>query len=117
MPTDKLVLGVAKYARGWGGVTLSPQGTPIGGSATGKFPKPVQPWDEAGVAIYQRVVSDIIAPDDKGIDGFEVRYDKDCDCHYAWRESDAAFVGFNHPEDVNKKAAFTNDNKLAGVFS
>ncbi|MGF1686596.1 glycosyl hydrolase family 18 protein [Photobacterium japonica] len=117
MPADKLVLGMAKYARGWDGVTPSNLGTPLGGTATGKFPKPVQPWDEAGVATYSRLVADIIGPDGVGIDGFDVRYDPSCDCHYAWRESDGALVGFDHPKDVENKARFAVSNKLAGVFS
>ncbi|GHA65879.1 glycosyl hydrolase family 18 protein [Photobacterium aphoticum] len=117
MPAEKLVLGVAKYARGWDGVTPSNLGTPLGGTATGKFPKPVQPWDEAGVATYSRVITDIIGPEGMGIDGFEVRYDPSCDCHYAWRESDGALVGFDHPRDVENKARFAVSNKLAGVFS
>jgi len=117
IPAEKLVLGVAKYARGWDGVTRSNEGTEIGGTATGLFPKPKQPWDTEGVATYRRVVEDILGHDGQGINGFEVRYDGDCDCHYAWRESDAAFVGFDHPKDVINKGRYVQANKLAGVFS
>ncbi|ELR66788.1 Chitinase [Photobacterium marinum] len=117
IPAEKLVLGVAKYARGWDGVTRGPQGTEIGGSATGLFPKPVNPWDQAGVAVYKRIAEEILGPDGIGINGFEIRYDSGCDCHYAWRESDGAFVGFDHPVDVMKKGQYAMDNKLAGLFS
>ncbi|WP_299015582.1 glycosyl hydrolase family 18 protein [uncultured Photobacterium sp.] len=117
IPAEKLVLGVAMYARGWDGVTRSPEGAEIGGTATGLFPKPVNPWDEAGVAIYKRVAAEILGPDGTGINGFEIHYDRDCDCHYAWRESDGAFVGFDHPKDVQNKGHYVVANNLAGVFS
>ena len=117
VPAEKLVLGVAKYARGFDGVTLSSTGSILGGVATGLFPKKEQVWDEEGVAIYSRVAKDIIGPDGTGINGFEVIYDSECECSYAWRESDGAFVGFDHPRDIINKANFTQANNLAGLFS
>ncbi|MCP5076919.1 MAG: glycoside hydrolase family 18 protein, partial [Psychromonas sp.] len=117
IPAEKLVLGVAKYARGFNGVTLSEQGTVLGGQATGVFPKKVKPWHADGVAIYSRVANDILGPQGTGINGFEIIYDAECECTYAWRDSDKAFVGFDHPRDVINKAEYANNNNLAGVFS
>ncbi|MBV7300359.1 glycosyl hydrolase family 18 protein [Enterovibrio paralichthyis] len=117
LPADKLVLGVAKYAKGWDGVVLSPGGSPIGGNASGLFPKPVNVWDEAGIAVYSRLVNEVLGPDGKGINGFEIVYDKDCQCHYAWRATDAAFIGFDHPADVVAKGELALSRGLAGLFS
>ncbi|ESP90551.1 glycosyl hydrolase family 18 protein [Pseudoalteromonas luteoviolacea] len=117
VPASKLVVGVAKYARGFDGISLSASGTPIGGQAAGLFPKAVQPWDEEGVGTYRRIVDEVIGPNGQGINGFTIRYDADCDCHYAWRESDAAFVGFDHPSSVIKKAQYVLNSNLGGIFA
>jgi chitinase len=117
VPAEKLVLGVAKYARGFDGVELSSMNTVIGGTAAGLFPKKVQPSHEEGVARYSRLVNEIIGADGSGINGFEVVYDDDCKCHFAWRESDKAFVAFDHPEDILAKGKFSLENNLGGLFS
>ncbi|MDO6583863.1 glycosyl hydrolase family 18 protein [Photobacterium sp. 2_MG-2023] len=117
MPAEKLVLGVAKYAKGWDGVALNPQGSPFGGVATAGFPKAVNPWDVEGIATYTRISDEILGPDGLGVNGFEIRFDPDCQCHYAWRGSDAAFVGFDHPADIIAKGQLATSKKLGGLFS
>ncbi|OHU90565.1 MULTISPECIES: glycosyl hydrolase family 18 protein [Pseudoalteromonas] len=117
VPADKLVVGVAKYARGFDGVSLSASGTHIGGRATGLFPKAVQSWDEEGVGTYKRIVNEVIGANGQGINGFSIHYDADCDCYYAWRDSDKAFVGFDHPASVISKANFVLTHHLGGIFA
>lgn len=73
--------------------------------------------DEAGIAVYSRLVNEVLGPDGKGINGFEIVYDKDCQCHYAWRATDAAFIGFDHPADVVAKGELALSRGLAGLFS
>nr|WP_086938757.1 glycosyl hydrolase family 18 protein [Thaumasiovibrio occultus] len=117
MPAEKLVLGVAKYAKGWDSVTVNTKGTPFGGSSTSGFPKPKDPWDTAGIATYTRVAAEILGPDGQGRDGFQILFDEDCQCHYAWRETDRAFVGFDHPADVITKGELAVSQGLGGVFA
>ncbi|WP_281558912.1 glycosyl hydrolase family 18 protein [Thalassomonas sp. RHCl1] len=117
VPASKLVLGVAMYARGWDGVSPNSTGSLLGGTATSGFPKKVNTWDEEGVATYKRLVAEIIGSEGQGINGFTVTYNAECDCHYAYRDSDSALVTFDHPKDVANKAQYALEHGLAGVFS
>ncbi|GHA45041.1 glycoside hydrolase family 18 protein [Photobacterium aphoticum] len=117
VPADKLVIGVAKYARGWQGVTPPDKGGPFGTAATELFPLATQPGDESGVITYATLYDTLLGKDGKGRDGFEIRYNADCACHYAWRQKDGAFVTFDHPYDVYQKGRYAVKHKLAGVFS
>ncbi len=111
---EKLVAGIAKYARGWQGVTEHKQGGPFGTATKELYPASI---DEAGIMTYATLYDTILGNKGEGKDGFEIRYDPQCACHYAWRETDAAVVTFDHPYDVYQKAQYALKHKLAGVFS
>lgn len=117
VPAEKLVIGVAKYARGWQGVSEHVEGGPFGGNAKELYPIAQHAGDESGIMTYATLYDSILGKDGKGLKGFNIHYDAACECHYAWRNSDAAFVAFDHPYDVYRKAQYAVEHQLAGVFS
>ncbi|MCC4797221.1 hypothetical protein BCT30_06850 [Enterovibrio norvegicus] len=114
IPADKLVIGVAKYARGWQGVSEHENGGPFGTATSELYPNSIE---EAGVMTYATLYDTVLGKKGQGKDGFEIRYDAKCECHYAWRDKDSTLITFDHPIDVYQKAQYAVKRNLAGVFS
>lgn len=117
VPAHKLLLGVAMYGRGWSGVTPESDSSPIGGVAQGLFPLARTNKDESGAAQYHEIVDRYLDDEGNAIDGFELRNDSACQCHYLWREKDGALLSFDHPLDVVKKGHYVREQGLGGIFA
>ena len=116
MPAEKIVLGVAMYARGWTDVSnMREPNNPMTG--TGK----VEGFGGAGMGpgefLYNQLSGAQIDSNGEGINGYEVRYDANIGSHYLWNQTAKSFIGYDDPRDVEQKGKMAVANNLGGVMA
>jgi len=110
---DKLVVGVAKYGRGWTGVNGYQGDNPFTGTATGPIPGT---W-ESGILDYKDMVAKMIGPNGQGINGFTYHYDADAEAPYLFNKSTGDLVTYDDARSTIAKGKFAKEKQLGGVFS
>ncbi len=116
VPAEKIVLGVAMYARGWTNVTnMSDPANPMTGEGE------VQNFGGLdmgpGEFLYKQLYGNQIDSKGQGLNGYEVRYDANIGSHYLWNETSKSFIGYDDPRDVEQKGKLAVANKLGGVMA
>lgn len=109
----KIVVGVAKYGRGWTGVSGYRDDNPFTGTATGPH---AGQW-EKGIMDYKKIASDMLGPSHSGINGYEYRYDQDAEAPYVFNKSTGDLLSFDDARSVIAKGNYVLANDLGGVFS
>ncbi|KAF0813678.1 Chitinase A [Andreprevotia sp. IGB-42] len=116
VPAEKVVLGVAMYARGWTNVAnmTNPANPMTGkGEVQGFGGQDMGP----GEFLYKQLYGTQIGSNGQGLNGYEVRYDANIGSHYLWNESNKRFIGYDDPRDVEQKGKLAVANKLGGVMA
>jgi chitinase len=117
VPSQKLVIGAAMYARAWSGVTNSNDHAedlfPLYGEGSG----PAKGTWEAGVYDYKDIYTNFIGSDNQGINGFTVHYDETAEAAYLWNESTGEFITYDSPRSIKAKADFIERYNLGGFLS
>jgi chitinase len=99
IPSEKLVLGVAFYGRGFAGVQAAHDGRH-------------QPYERyEGDHSYAELA-------EKWIDqrGFVRRWDARAKAPYLWNEATRTFVSYDDPESIRLKAEYVRENGLGGMM-
>lgn len=109
----KIVVGVAKYGRGWTGVHGYKDGNPFSGKATG----PHHGTFEPGVMGYNKIVDELLGPDYRGINGYEYFYDESAEGPYLFNKSTGALMTFDDARSTTAKARYVRERQLGGLFS
>ncbi|NTS78528.1 chitinase C-terminal domain-containing protein [Catenovulum sp. SM1970] len=108
VPANKLVAGVAKYGRGWTGVSnLTDPNNPFTGTATG----PVKGTWENGVVDYRQIANEMTTG------AWEVGYDEEAEAAYSWNPTTGDLVTYDNERSVKAKGAYAQAKGLAGLFS
>lgn len=110
---SKLVVGVAKYGRGWTGVSGYRDGNPFTGTATG----PIKGGWEPGILDYKKIVADMAGPDGKGINGYTYVYDEAAEAPYLFNKSTGALITYDDARSTQAKGRYALDKRLGGLFS
>nr|ABY84875.1 chitinase [Spodoptera litura nucleopolyhedrovirus] len=100
--SDKIVVGVAMYGRGWTGVSGYRDDNPFTGRAVG----PIEGTWERGVLDYRSIVKT-----------FDFLYDTNAEAAYAFRRKDGALVTFDDARSVRAKGKYVVDENLGGLFA
>lgn len=120
VPADKLVLGVAMYARGWKGVNNLSSQSPFSGKGNGAITlnSGNGHW-EAGVIDYFRVVNEMLGgdPNGPGVNGWSAGYDETAKAPYVWKASTGELVTYENGKSAKTKAEYVRQRGLAGTFS
>ncbi|GAB1847304.1 hypothetical protein MyNCGM683_21510 [Achromobacter xylosoxidans] len=109
----KIVIGVAKYGRGWTGVHGYKDGNPFTGKATG----PHRGTFEPGIMGYNKIVDELLGPDHRGINGYEYHYDESAEGPYVFNKSTGALMTFDDPRSTLAKGRYARERQLGGLFS
>ncbi|XZG69313.1 glycosyl hydrolase family 18 protein [Chitinibacteraceae bacterium HSL-7] len=116
MPAEKIVLGVAMYARGWTNVSnMSDPANPMTGQ--GEVQGFGAPDMGPGEFLYRQLYGNQIGSNGEGLNGYEVRYDANIGSHYLWNESSKSFIGYDDPRDVEQKGKLAVAKNLGGVMA
>lgn len=105
--SDKIVLGVAMYGRGWTGVKVSAGENVFNGLADG----PVAGSWEDGVVDYR----DIQAQIEQG--AYNYTYDIAAKAAYVYDRATGNLVSYDSVESTYDKTQYVIENNLAGVFA
>ncbi len=121
VPPEKLVLGVAKYGRGWRNVEGGGSSTPLQGVGTyassGSVNAMQGTW-EAGILDYKDIEENYLGgPNGSGINGFSYYYDETAEAAYLWNASTGEFLSFDDARSVRAKGNFAKNRGLGGLFS
>lgn len=107
VPAEKIVLGVAKYGRGWAGIHDYTDNNPFTGNATGV----IEGTWEAGVVDYRQLANQLAAGD------YEYFFDEVAKAPYAFNATTGDLVSFDDNRSAIEKGAYVLANGLAGLFS
>jgi GH18 family chitinase len=115
IPANKLVLGVAKYGRGWINVTGVNSGESpfINGVGNGAHPGT---W-ESGNLDYRDIANNYLSSDEQGKNGYNYFYDEKAEAPYLWNASSGRLITYENKRSAKAKAEYARNNNLAGVFS
>ncbi len=130
---NKLIVGVAKYGRGWTGVSnLTDPNDPFTGTAQAGTPADetgipyagpgvavgnISNW-EVGNADYAFIEQTMMGgADGTGINGFEFVYHADIGGAYVWNPSTGTLLAFDSKETVHQKGDLVRSLGLGGLFS
>ncbi|QDF67564.1 glycoside hydrolase [Shewanella sp. SNU WT4] len=105
--SEKLVLGVAKYGRGWTGVHDYKDGNPFTGTATGKIKGT---WED-GVLDYRDIVNNHMDSE------WEKGYDEVAEAPYLFKKSTGDLITYDNPQSVIAKGQYVLKHDLGGIFS
>lgn len=97
VPSEKIVIGAAFYARVWENVTPENNGL----YQTGKFLKGIS---------YLKLDSTLSA------DGFQTYWDSTSMAPYAYSETLGQFATYDDPQSLQEKVAYAKDKKLGGIM-
>jgi chitinase len=121
VPAEKLSVGVAKYGRGWTGITGGSEqgpfvasasgGTPISGSSADGF------W-EKGIVDYKGLENNQLGgADGAGANGYTLFWDNTAKASYLWNFSNGTLITFDTKRSVIEKGKYINAKGLGGIFS
>nr|AAB49933.1 chitinase Chia_Spl [Serratia plymuthica] len=103
----KIVVGAAKYGRGWTGVSGYQNNNPFTGTATG----PVKGTWENGIVDYRQIANEFIS------DEWQYSYDATAEAPYVFKPSTGDLITFDDPRSVQAKGKYVLDKQLGGLFS
>ncbi|CAI1507366.1 glycosyl hydrolase family 18 protein [Serratia ficaria] len=108
---EKLVVGVAEYARAWSGVHDYKPGQPFTGKATGPMIGRALGAEAQGVLLYNEIVNHYSSGDYKKF------YDGDAQAAYIFNEKNGDLISYDTAQSVKAKGDFVQKHKLGGLFS
>lgn len=103
VPSEKLVLGVPFFGRGWSGVK-----NPNNGLFQAKTGIPKGTWEE-GVFDYEDLAA-------KYIGKFKRHWNDDAKVPWLYDDKTGVMISYDDPESLKLKAAYARDKKLGGVM-
>ena len=110
----KLVVGVAKYGRGWKGITGATDSNPFDGQGNG----PIDGTWENGILDYKDIEANYLGgKNGQGINGWEYRWDETAMAPYLWNASKKELISFDDARSTAEKASYAKQHNLGGVFS
>jgi chitinase len=115
VPASKLVLGVAKYGRGWINVSgVNPDESPfINGVGGGPHPGT---W-ESGNLDYRDIANNYLSSDEQGKNGYTYFYDEQAQAPYLWNANSQRLITYDNKRSAKAKGQYAIDHNLAGLFS
>ena len=99
VPTEKIVLGIPFYGRGWAGA--KPEANGLFQPATGK---------------HSFISHDELAAKYINKNGFTRYWDADAKAPYLWNPESQTFISYADAESFGYKTAYVREKKLAGVM-
>jgi len=116
IPANKLVLGVAKYGRGWINITGVNSGESpfINGVSDGTAHPGT--W-ESGNLDYRDIANNYLSSHEQGKNGYSYFYDEQAEAPYLWNASTGRLITYDNKRSAKAKAQYARNNNLAGVFS
>ena len=109
----KIVVGVAKYGRGWTGVSGYKNNDPFTGHARDKH---AGQW-EKGILDYKKIAAEMLGPNGTGINGYEYNYDQDAEAPYLFNKSTGDLITFDDARSTRAKGDYVRKLGLGGLFS
>ncbi|EPF0317238.1 glycosyl hydrolase family 18 protein [Enterobacter chuandaensis] len=106
---EKLVVGVAEYARAWTGVHGYQPGKPFTGTAKGGMNGTLP--DSTGFLMYKEIVDKYSSGDYKKF------YDDKAEAAYIFNEKTGELISYDTPRSVLAKGDFVGKYNLGGLFS
>ncbi|TDN87584.1 chitinase [Salegentibacter sp. 24] len=97
-PSEKLIVGVAFYGRGWHDTKKENNGLH-------------QPAMGNAFSINYREIKDSLQSGN-----YKYHWDKQANAPYLWREDTGTFITYDDPESIKKKAKFIKQNNLGGAM-
>ena len=121
VPADKLSVGVAKYGRGWTGITGGNAQGPFVAGASGGEPISGTTADgfwEKGIVDYKGLEKNQLGgADGTGANGYQLFWDDTAKASYLWNFSDGTLITFDTKRSVIEKGKYINAKGLGGIFS
>jgi chitinase len=112
--STKLVVGVAKYGRGWKQITHADESNPFNGLGGGAIDGT---W-EAGILDYKDIEANYLGgKNGQGINGWEYRWDDSAQAPILWNSSKKELISFDDERSVKAKGNFSIQHNLGGLFS
>jgi len=104
--SQKIVLGLASYARGWQGVDGIQQDGPFGGRAEG----PLNGSREASMISYRNLVRDY------SDSHWQAGYDDKAEVPFLFSKSARKLLSYDDPRSVKAKGQYVYTQRLGGLF-
>jgi chitinase len=113
----KLVVGVAKYGRGWSNVSGVTGNNPFAGTGGGALNE--SGYWEAGIMDYKLIEERYLGgnPEGNGVNGWQHLYDATADAAYLWNPTEKKLITFDSTRSVKAKGEYVLQHNLGGVFS
>ncbi len=112
--STKLVVGIAKYGRGWKAITGANESNPFDGQGNGAIDGT---W-ENGILDYKDIEANYMGgKNGQGINGWEYRWDESAQAPYLWNSSKKELISFDDQRSVKAKGNFAVQRNLGGLFS
>ncbi len=110
----KLVVGVAKYGRGWKNITGSSDANPFNGQGGGAIDGT---W-ENGILDYKDIEANYLGgKNGQGINGWQYAWDESAQAPYLWHAGNKQLISFDDARSTIAKGNFVKQHNLGGVFS
>jgi len=110
----KLVVGAAKYGRGWKNITGSSDANPFDGQGGGAIDGT---W-ENGILDYKDIEANYLGgKNGQGINGWQYRWDESAQAPYLWHGANKQLISFDDARSTIAKGNFVKQHNLGGVFS
>jgi len=110
----KLVVGIAKYGRGWKNITGSSDANPFDGQGGGAIDGT---W-ENGILDYKDIEANYLGgKNGQGINGWQYRWDESAQAPYLWHGANQQLISFDDARSTIAKGNFVKQHNLGGVFS
>ncbi|ABY65750.1 chitinase [Orgyia leucostigma nucleopolyhedrovirus] len=103
--SEKIVIGVAMYGRGWSGVSEYLNDNPFTGIATGPVPGT---WED-GVVDYRQIKNKLSE--------YKYVFDVDANAAYAFQSNTGNLISFDSVESTLGKGQYVIENNLGGLFA
>ncbi|MGS0741720.1 glycosyl hydrolase family 18 protein [Glaciimonas sp. GG7] len=115
----KLIVGVAKYGRGWTGISnMTDPNNPFTGTPKGTWDAKQSEFRwEPGNVDYRGIKQFMLGADGQGINGFTAGYDSHAEAAYAFNQNTGMLVTFDDARSTIAKGQYVIDQQLGGVFS
>ncbi len=124
VPSQKIVVGVAMYGRGWSKIQGGSIDNPFTGSGTstttwqGEQVNKVNGTWEDGVLDYKDIVNNYLGgTQGTGINGYQYYYDETAEAPYLWNYSNGSLITYDNPRSTRAKGNYVQQHQLGGLFS
>lgn len=105
--SNKIVVGVAMYGRGWTGVSNYEGKNPFTGNATGAVKGT---WQD-GVVDYREIANGLATGK------YDYFYDSVAQAPYVFNSGTGDLITYDNPRSVIEKGKYVRNNKLGGLFA